>query len=87
MTRHEQRHSEAPVRLIIAARIRQAQEEQGIKTEDLAQRTGIDLRLVQKHRAGDNAPGDSNLRRYADAFGKSLAFFFTGDPLEKKAVA
>lgn len=83
MTRHEARHTEAPVRLIIAARIRQAQEERGLKTEDLAQQTGIDLRLVQKHRAGDNAPGDTNLRRYAEALGKPLSFFFTGDPIER----
>lgn len=88
MTRHETRHTEAaPVRLIIAARIRQAQEEQGLKTENLAQQTGIPLRLVQKHRAGDNAPGDSNLRRYADALGKPLAYFFTGEPLVKTEAA
>jgi len=83
MTRRETRHAETPTKLIIAARIREAQLELGIKTEDLAQQTGISLRLVQKHRAGDNAPGDISLRRYAEALDKPLSFFFTGEPLEK----
>jgi transcriptional regulator with XRE-family HTH domain len=90
MTRHERRHDatdEAPLRLIIAARIREAQETKGLKTEDLAAATGISLRLVQKHRAGDNAPGDASLRRYAAVLGKPLSYFFTGDPLQKPVAA
>jgi ribosome-binding protein aMBF1 (putative translation factor) len=86
MTRHEPRHGEAdPVKLIIAARIRDAQEELGLKTEDLAHEIGISLRLVQKHRAGDNAPGNANLRRYAAVLKKPMSFFFTGEPLKKAA--
>jgi transcriptional regulator with XRE-family HTH domain len=85
MTRRETRHDEAPVRMIIAARIREAQEDEGLKTEELAHLTGISLRLVQKHRAGDNAPGDASLRRYAAALKRPLAYFFTGEPLQKAA--
>lgn len=88
MTRRETRHSAAPLRLIIAARIREAQAERDLKTEELAQRTGISLRLVQKHRAGDNAPGDDSLRRYAEVLNKPLSYFFTGEPLpDKRTVA
>jgi transcriptional regulator with XRE-family HTH domain len=84
MTRRETRHSETdPIKLIIAARIQEAQEELGLRTEDLAQQVGISLRLVQKHRAGDNAPGNANLRRYAAVLKKPLSYFFTGAPLEK----
>jgi transcriptional regulator with XRE-family HTH domain len=90
MSRQGRRHDEseeAPVKLIIAARIREAQAAKGLKTEDLATRAGISLRLVQKHRAGDNAPGDASLRRYANALGKPLSYFFTGDPLQKEVAA
>lgn len=73
------------MRLIIAARIREAQADRDLKTEELARETGISLRLVQKHRAGENAPGDANLRRYASVLRKPLQFFFSGDPIERAA--
>lgn len=89
MTRRDARHSEAatpnPVRLIVAARIREGQEAAGLNTEELARETGISLRLVQKHRAGDNGPSDESLHRYAHALKKPIAWFFSGDPLQRDA--
>lgn len=90
MTRHVTRHdvaNGAPVKLIIAARLRDAQSEKDITNEELARQTGISLRLVQKHRAGHNAPGDQSLRLYASVLGKPLSFFFTGAPLSKEVAA
>jgi transcriptional regulator with XRE-family HTH domain len=82
MTRHEPRQAEASasaqdVRDVIGANIKLAQEQAGIKTVDeLARRVEISLRLVQKHRAGDNAPGHEYLTRYARVLGRPMGWFF-----------
>lgn len=81
MTRHEARHDEAlqaqDVRVLIGENIKLAQAEAGIeRVEDLAHMVGLSLRLVQKHRAGDNAPGHANLIAYARVLGKPVAWFF-----------
>lgn len=75
MTRHETRHGTAEARETIAARLKEAQGELGMKTEELARETGISLRLVQKHRAADNAPSWDTLTRYSRVLKKPVAWF------------
>lgn len=78
MSRHETRHEDAQdVRELIGENIKLAQTEAGVETvEELARLVGISLRLVQKHRAGDNAPGHGNLLAYSRALKKPVAWFF-----------
>lgn len=67
------------LRELVAERIRQAQKDRGLKTEELARETGISLRLVQKHRAAHNAPNMDSLSRYAKVLGKPIPWFITED--------
>lgn len=67
---------DASLRLTVARNIRAAQEELGLKNEELAREVGFGLRLVQKHRAGENAPTLENLARYGRALRKPVAYFF-----------
>lgn len=81
MTRREPRHEGADdaheLRLVIGENIKLAQAEAEIRTVDeLARKVGISVRLVQKHRAGDNAPGHENLLVYSRVLGKPVAWFF-----------
>lgn len=78
MARRDSRSLTAPaLRKRLGDRIVEAQEEAGIETvEELARRVGLSLRLVQKHRAGDNAPSLANLGKYARVLGKPVAWFF-----------
>lgn len=77
MTRRERRLQATPeVAKRIGDRIKEAQTEAGFETtEDLARALGISLRLVQKHRAGDNAPSYATLARYAQVLGKPMSWF------------
>lgn len=68
------------LRKIIGANICAAQDELGIKNEDLSHRVGLGLRLVQKHRSGKNSPTLSNLARYANVLEKPVAWFFEEHP-------
>lgn len=77
MARHETRQDVAQdIREIVGNRIRLAQAAKGLTTEELAREVGISLRLVQKHRAGDNAPGFDNLAKYGRALDKPIGWFF-----------
>lgn len=73
--------SSSEVEQLIAARIRQAQLEardgEGIRNEELARELGVTLRLVQKWRAGENAPSQKNLMKLARYFGREISWFFT----------
>lgn len=83
MARHRTRHTEAggtadaqDLREIIGANITAGRTEKKVTVEELARAVGISLRLVQKHLAGDNAPGHENLLRYSRFFGKPVSWFF-----------
>lgn len=86
MARHEPRRNGTPaidpqaLRDVIAANIKAAQSELGLRTEDLAREVGLGLRLVQKHRAGHNAPSFENLARYAQVLRRPIAWFFERHP-------
>lgn len=75
MSRQTTRHPES-VRHVIARNLRAAQAESGLDNEALAREVGLGLRLVQKHRAGHNAPSLDNLARYAKVLKKPVSFFF-----------
>lgn len=76
MTRQgTRRHTAHDLRETIALNLRNAQAEAGLKNEQLARETGISLRLLQKHRAGDNTPDWDNLSRYAAVLNKPVAWF------------
>lgn len=82
MARHGTRHEEAPevepqaLRDVIAENIKAGQKARGLSTEDLAREVRLGLRLVQKHRAGDNAPSFENLARYAQVLDRPIGWFF-----------
>lgn len=78
MARQQKRHLEAAqLRKVIGGRITEAQANAGLTTEELAREVGLGLRLVQKHRAGDNAPTLENLARYARVLDRPVSWFFT----------
>lgn len=77
MARHGTRLPEAVgLRKRIGARICEAQRERGLTNEELALEVGLGLRLVQKHRAGANAPTLENLARYGRVLDRPVAWFF-----------
>lgn len=73
MARQEPRHLESPV----GPRLREAMAEAGIGPDDLAQRLGVVVRLVQKWRAGDVIPSYANLRALSEELDKPVAWFFS----------
>lgn len=77
MTRQRTRQMGADgLRDRIGQRIREAQKQAGLTNEELAARVGLGLRLVQKHRAGANAPSLENLARYGRVLGYPVSWFF-----------
>lgn len=75
MTRQRTRQPQAQdLRDRVGERIRQAQGAR--RNRDLADAVGIDVRLLQKHKAGDNMPSTENLARYARVLDKPLSYFF-----------
>lgn len=62
---------------MIAARLKEAQGD--MTTEALAREVGISLRLVQKHRAGDNAPTIENLAKYGRVLHRDWRWFLAAE--------
>jgi transcriptional regulator with XRE-family HTH domain len=93
MTRRETRQdgavatTAADLRQRVGAKIEQRRVEQGLKNRQLADAVGIDVRLLQKHKAGDNMPSDENLLRYARALEVPVSWFFEERNGSKAAVA
>lgn len=83
MARRGTRLPETDLRRTIGERLCEAQRERGLTNDALAREVGLGLRLVQKHRAGDNTPSLENLARYGRVLGKPVAWFF--DTEEKAA--
>lgn len=82
MTRHATRHEPelaADLRKRVGEKIEAGRVAQGLKNRELAEAVGIDVRLLQKHKAGDNMPSDTNLIRYARALCKPVAWFFEAE--------
>lgn len=76
MTRHGTRLGASPeLAGYIGERLRSEQKRVGLKNEEVARETGIGLRLVQKHRAGHNAPNWVNLNEYARLFDRDVRWF------------
>jgi len=82
MTRRESRHTAAErqsasdLRKHVGSRINALRIRDGLTYRQLGALIDIDARLIQKHTAGDNMPGEENLLRYARAFNVPVAWFF-----------
>lgn len=89
MTRHGARHPEAQtgqdVRDLVGANIEIARVQAGLTNRVLAGEVGIDVRLLQKHKAGDSQPSAANLLKYARALRKPVGWFF--EPHDAEAAA
>lgn len=72
MSRQATRHLSA----VFSDRLRQAQEEEGVKNDALAARTGISVRLIQKYRAADTLPKETNLLKLSKALDRPIGWFF-----------
>lgn len=66
--------SAAELRQRVGANISAAQGTR--KNREVADAVGIDVRLLQKHKAGDNMPGDETLLRYSRVLGRPVSWFF-----------
>jgi transcriptional regulator with XRE-family HTH domain len=82
MTRLSTRQSKNPV----AANLRRAQAEAGLTTAELARTIDVNIRLLQKWRAGTVEPRWGNLAKLAVALGVSVADLYA-DPAEKAEAA
>ncbi len=80
MARQQQRRSVAPT----GPRIREAMEAHDLTSDDLARLVGVNVRLVQKWRAGSTIPSFTNLKRLEKVLGKPVSWFFSE---EAEAVA
>lgn len=79
MTRRNARHettTAADLRHRVGAKIELRRVARNLKNRELADLVGIDVRLLQKHKAGDNMPSDENLLRYARALDVPVSWFF-----------
>jgi transcriptional regulator with XRE-family HTH domain len=70
---------------VFAARLVQAQEEEGLKSEALARAIGAGLRLVQRWRSGEVEPSGRNLVRLARALRRDAAWFYEDDAESRQA--
>jgi transcriptional regulator with XRE-family HTH domain len=68
----------------VTANLRAAQAQSGLSNEELAQRAGVGLRLLQKWRAGDVEPRYESLLKLADALDREVSWFYED---EKAAAA
>jgi transcriptional regulator with XRE-family HTH domain len=79
MTRHETRHGETSaqdLRQRVGSNIEIGRRAKKLTNRELAGLVDIDVRLLQKHKAGDNMPSDENLLRYARVLDRPVSWFF-----------
>ncbi len=81
------RRTKTDLRIILGRNIREARNEAGLTSSELAAAAGVEVRLLLKHMRGEAFPGPEKIQAYAERLGKPVEWFFADHTKKKRRAA